>query len=425
MESRDINERITYWRSMCENWSKNESKPEHYINDIQEFLMALVSEFAKVKIEEIPKRFPQAGPLLNKLFHLNAVRSNTITCSLLLRCVYYFTKKSAPAMEERGLNWAAQRIKSVHNTTKHTNLDKMLSILGFSYNAVVQSNTSCQARDVMVKLDLFESKLLTMDTFTARKVLRELSESMIPLLDDEAYWPLAERIISCHGTLLTTSATSHDDDALVESMDIIEDELDTRQEEDLIVMENLGLKRQQRSKGINLLDLPIGSIDSQKIHGPSQEELYDDLHPQFLKRVLVEDLYQKCSSKTKAVLWTKYPSLFYDEVYNIIEDATKSVNVSTQVERMTEVFCYRPALFQYVISVLRALFKDTQHRVVVKVCRMFLVALVASLSCSNPKTQSAGLDLFFDADQVSLVQQIAFGRTATDRQVISILANYK
>jgi hypothetical protein len=43
MESRDINERITYWRSMCENWSKNESKPEHYINDIQEFLMALVS----------------------------------------------------------------------------------------------------------------------------------------------------------------------------------------------------------------------------------------------------------------------------------------------------------------------------------------------------------------------------------------------
>lgn len=32
---------------------------------------------------------------------------------------------------------------------------------------------------------------------------------------------------------------------------------------------------------------------------------------------------------------------------------------------------------------------------------------------------------FFDADQVSLVQQIAFGRTATDRQVISILANYK
>lgn len=135
----------------------------------------------------------------------------------------------------------------------------------------------------MVKLDLFESKLLvsaqnrrihdctdinykTMATFTARKVLRELSESMIPLLDDEAYWPLAERIISCHGTLLTTSATSHDDDALVESMDIIEDELDTRQEEDLIVMENLGLKRPQRPKGINLLDLPIGSIGTFEMH---------------------------------------------------------------------------------------------------------------------------------------------------------------
>lgn len=186
-------------------------------------------------------------------------------------------------MFTRGLNWAAQRIKSVHNTTKHTNLDKMLSILGFSYNAVVQSNTSCQARDVMVKLDLFESKLLvsaqnrrihdctdinykTMATFTARKVLRELSESMIPLLDDEAYWPLAERIISCHGTLLTTIDTSHDDDALVESMDIIEDELDTRQEEDLIVMENLGLKRPHRSKSINFLDLPIGSIGTSQMH---------------------------------------------------------------------------------------------------------------------------------------------------------------
>jgi len=43
MESSDINAQITYWRSMCENWSKNDSKPEHYLDKIQEFLMALVS----------------------------------------------------------------------------------------------------------------------------------------------------------------------------------------------------------------------------------------------------------------------------------------------------------------------------------------------------------------------------------------------
>lgn len=99
-----------------------------------------------------------------------------------------------------------------------------------------------------------------MSAFAARKVLRELSESMIPLLDDETYWPIVERIISCHGTLLTTSMTSHDDGASVVSMDIIDDERDTWQEEDLMVLENLGLKRSQRPKDGNFLDLPIGSI---------------------------------------------------------------------------------------------------------------------------------------------------------------------
>ncbi len=173
-----------------------------------------------------------------------------------------------------------------------------------------------------------------MNTFTARRVLRELSENMIPLLDDETYWPLAERIIACPGTLLTTNSTTLGDEASAESMDIIEDERDTREESDLMAMENLGLTKVRRTKESNPLDLPIGSIgtyknhmsrsswglklswhaDSQKIHGPTQEEAFDDLHPQFLKRILAADLYEKCTGNTKAVLWTKYPSIFYDEV---------------------------------------------------------------------------------------------------------------
>lgn len=103
-----------------------------------------------------------------------------------------------------------------------------------------------------------------MSTFTARKVLRELSESLIPLLDDETYWPLVERIIACPGTLLTTNTTMIGDDASAESMDIIEDERDTRQEDDLMAMENLGLTRARKVKEVNPLDLPIGSIGTQE-----------------------------------------------------------------------------------------------------------------------------------------------------------------
>ena len=210
----------------------------------------------------------------------------------------------------------------------------------------------------MIKLDLFESKLLVstdqliihyetyhfwhkiMSTSKARKVLRDLSESAIPLLDDDTYRPLAERIIACHGTLLTSTLLEYDDTGS-ESMDIVtEDATQTHDHAYDNAVENLGLAKLHRSKGISALDLPIGSVgtdeklidffncqgvltsfffcailDSQRIRNlVSQREEHDDLHPLFLKRILAIGLYDKYTSKTKSVLWTKYPSIFYDEV---------------------------------------------------------------------------------------------------------------
>lgn len=235
-----------------------------------------------------------------------------------------------------------------------------------------------------------------MNTFIARKVLRELSENMIPLLDDETYWPLAERIIACPGTLLTTNSTTLGDDASAESMDIIEDERDTRQEGDLMAMENLGLTKVRRTKESNPLDLPIGSIGTYKNHMSCQylrlrtkavvaRRFTKDPRPNrrrsvwWLASTILEAnigswFVREMHGKHKGSIVDKVPvdilrwgkiitGLHYKgchtmrrltndintQVYDIIENAMSNVDVRSRVQSMTEVFCYRPALFHYVI----------------------------------------------------------------------------